>query len=401
MLLRPRLLRDTSRIETKTTVLGAPVAGPVLVAPTAGHGLVHIDGEAASARGAAAAGSLMVLSMRGSSRVEAVAAAGPYWQQIYVLSDRGVSDEVAVRAAAAGARAIVLTVDTPFVTAKAGGGYPSTMPLQGVIEALDRREAGETGLLAVPVRPDDISRLAELTGLPVVVKGVLRGDEARALSRQWCLGHRRCTHGGRQLDGVVPTPRALVEVVDAVGDTEVYVDGGVRTGIDVLRALGLGARAVLLGRPVLWALATGGPMGSSTCSRTSYGKRRRRSRWRAPPAPLTWAATWSPGAKRDRSQEAPNVVPETSRYVNARIDHELVYSFGSGDADHGGTDSWVTCRELEGQGGQGDIICRTEGSKPSGSINDLLAWWGVLIVRLCRWRLGEDTARVRRGIDER
>ena len=191
VLLRPRLLRDTSRIETKTTVLGTPVAGPVLVAPTAGHGLVHIDGEAASARGAAAAGSLMVLSMRGSSRVEAVAAAGPYWQQIYVLSDRGVSDEVAVRAAAAGARAIVLTVDTPFVTAKAGGGYPSTMPLQGVIEALDRREAGETGLLAVPVRPDDISRLAELTGLPVVVKGVLRGDEARALSRQWCLGHRR------------------------------------------------------------------------------------------------------------------------------------------------------------------------------------------------------------------
>ncbi len=261
VLLRPRLLRDTSRVETKTTVLGTPVAGPVLVAPTAGHGMAHTDGEAASARGAAAAGSLMVLSMRGSSRVEAVAAAGPYWQQIYVLSDRGVSDEVAVRAAAAGARAIVLTVDTPFVTAKAVGGYPAGMPLQGVIEALDRREAGETGLLQVPVRPDDISRLAELTGLPVVVKGVLRADEAQRCLDNGASAIVVSTHGGRQLDGVVPAPRALVEVVDAVGETEVYVDGGVRTGIDVLRALGLGARAVLLGRPVLWALATGGPDG--------------------------------------------------------------------------------------------------------------------------------------------
>ena len=262
VLLRPRLFQDVSQVSTATTVLGLTVAGPVLVAPTAGHGLAHPDGEVATARGVAAAGSVMVLSMRASSRIEAVAAEGAsYWQQIYVLSDRGVSDEVATRAAAAGAAALVLTADTPFVARKSAGA-PASLPLQGIIEALDRRRSSDVGLRQVPVRADDIGRLARLTGLPVVVKGVLRGDEAAR-----CLDHGATavivsTHGGRQLEGVVPSPRALADVVGAIGDdAEVYVDGGIRTGVDVVRALGLGATAVLLGRPVLWALSTGGAEG--------------------------------------------------------------------------------------------------------------------------------------------
>ena len=261
--LRPRLLRDVSSVTTRTTVLGTELATPVLVAPSALHGLAHPDGEVATANGTREAGSLLVLSMRASRTLEDIAAAaGPWWQQMYVLGDRGVSDEVARRAADAGAAALVVTVDVPFVARKPSGPLPP-LPPEAIIEALAGRDPGDPRYQQAPdLGPHDIARLKALTGLPVVAKGVLRGDEALRCLDAGADAVIVSTHGGRQLDGVVPSPVALPEVVDAVADrAEVYVDGGVRTGGHVLRALALGARAVLIGRPVLWAVACDGAAG--------------------------------------------------------------------------------------------------------------------------------------------
>jgi 4-hydroxymandelate oxidase len=261
--LRPRLLRDVSSVTTRTTVLGTEVSSPVLVAPSALHGLAHPDGEVATAIGTREAGSLLVLSMRASRTLEDIAAAaGPWWQQMYVLRDRGVSDEVALRAAAAGAGALVVTVDVPFVAKKPTGPLPP-LPPSAIIEALEGRDPADPRYHQAPdLGAADIARLKEITGLPVVAKGVLRGDEALRCLEAGADAVIVSTHGGRQLDGVVPSPVALPEVVDAVGDrAEVYVDGGVRTGGHVLRALALGARAVLIGRPVLWGLAVDGAAG--------------------------------------------------------------------------------------------------------------------------------------------
>jgi 4-hydroxymandelate oxidase len=261
-LLRPRVLRDVSTTSTTTRVLGHELAQPVLVAPMAAQCLVHPGGEAAVAEAARGTGSLMVLSMRSSTRLEDVAAAGPFWQQIYVLRDRSVSDEVAVRAATAGAGALVVTVDTPYVARKRAG-FPAHMPERGLIEALDGHDGTNPALLQAPdLSPHDIERLADITGLPVVAKGVLTAEAARDCVAAGASAVVVSTHGGRQLDGVVPTPMALAEVAQAVGgQVEVYVDGGVRTGAHVVKALALGARAVLVGRPVIWALATGGSAG--------------------------------------------------------------------------------------------------------------------------------------------
>ena len=264
VLLQPRVLRDVSHTTTTTQVLGQPVAGPVLVAPTAFQRLAHPSGEVAVAMAARGAGSLMVLSMRSSTPVEEVGAVGPFWQQLYVLRDRGITDEVARQAAAAGALALVVTVDTPQVASKRAGA-PTVLPPLGIVPALDQRDVDDPRLRqALDVGPHDLERLAELTGLPVVAKGVLSAQAARDCVAAGATAVVVSTHGGRQLDGVVPSPVALPQVVEAVGArVEVYVDGGVRTGSHVLTALALGARAVLVGRPVLWALAAGGSDGVS------------------------------------------------------------------------------------------------------------------------------------------
>jgi 4-hydroxymandelate oxidase len=263
LLLRPRVLRDVSSVTTATTVLGTPVSSPVLVAPAALHGLAHADGEVATATGTREAGSLLVLSMRASRPLEQIAAvAGPWWQQLYVLGDRGISDEVARRAADAGASALVVTVDVPFVARKPTGPLPP-LPPEAIVEALAGRDPDDPRLQqAADLGAADLARLKAISGLPVVAKGVLRGDEALRCLDAGADAVIVSTHGGRQLDGVVPSAVALPEVVDAVGGrAEVYVDGGVRTGGHVLRALALGARAVLVGRPVLWALAVDGADG--------------------------------------------------------------------------------------------------------------------------------------------
>jgi 4-hydroxymandelate oxidase len=274
--IRPRVLRDVRAVDPGTTLLGEPVAHPVLVAPTAFHRMAHADAEPATARGAAAAGARFILSTRSTAPVEDVAAAlagTPFWYQVYVIQDRGLTVDLVRRAAAAGATALVLTADVARVGRRMRDVRNAfVLPTNlGTIESLDRpgnlsdQDAGLTFA--------DIGWLRELTGLPVVVKGVLRGDDAQRCVDEGATGVVVSNHGGRQLDGAVSGAAALPEVVAAVGDRgEVYVDGGVRRGTDVVKALALGARAVLVGRPVLWGLATGGADGVAAVLRHLVGE---------------------------------------------------------------------------------------------------------------------------------
>lgn len=253
--LRPRVLRDVSAVSTRTRLLGTDLQTPVLVGPTAAHGLAHPDGEAETARGTAAADSLLVLSTRSSQPLEQVPA-GPWWFQAYVMKDRGRTLELCHRAAAAGASAVVLTGDVPWLGARHGA---TRLQLTRPLEPGEEQDPG-AGLQA-------IGELAA-AGLPVLVKGVLRGDDALACLGAGAAGVVVSNHGGRQLDRALPTARALPEVAAAVaGRAPVLVDGGIGCGLDVLTALALGADAVLLGRPVLWALAAGGADGVAQCLR--------------------------------------------------------------------------------------------------------------------------------------
>lgn len=264
--LRPRVLRDVSDVSTATTVLGTPLAAPVLAAPVGFLCLAHPEAESAWAAGVAAAGALAVVSSRSSTPVAEVSGAAPgapWWFQVYVLRDRGLTAELVGRAVRAGARALVLTGDTPRVSRRAelrlppGRYVPDLCAAPGVDLRDDPRLRQDPGTTLA-----DVAWLAGLSGLPVLVKGVLRADDARACVAAGAAGVIVSNHGGRQLAGAIATADALGEVADAVGgEAEVLADGGIRSGADVLRALALGARAVLLGRPLVWALATGGASG--------------------------------------------------------------------------------------------------------------------------------------------
>jgi 4-hydroxymandelate oxidase len=275
--LRPHVLRDVSVVDTAGTVLGTPVRAPILVAPTAYQRLAHDEGEVATARGTAAADTVLVVSTLATVRLEEVAAAAPQatrWMQIYLRRDRAASADLVARAVAADYRALVLTVDLPVPANRRrdernGFTLPPDMLLANLGIAHPAMPDGGSALAAHIVQDftpaimfDDIGWLAEISGLPVVVKGVLRGDDAATCVAAGAAAVIVSNHGGRQLDGAIATADALPEVCDAVADrAEVYVDGGLRGGTDVLKALAAGARAVLLGRPVLWGLATGGADG--------------------------------------------------------------------------------------------------------------------------------------------
>ncbi len=268
LVLRPRVLVDVSRVQTATTVLGTPVDLPVLVAPITLQAAVHPDGDAATVRGAAAAGSLACVSSNAGVPFAAVGSGGvPWWLQVYVTRDRAATVDLLRRAVDAGARAIVLTADTPAVGRKEDPAGEPTVWDHVAPEALRANLAagGSDEALgkADDLTPDTVGWLHELTGLPVLVKGVLRADDARRCAEAGAAAVVVSNHGGRQLDGAVAPARALPEVVAALAGSavEVYVDGGLRRGEHVLAALALGARAVLVGRPALWALAVDGAAG--------------------------------------------------------------------------------------------------------------------------------------------
>lgn len=263
---RPRALVDVSRVSTVTTVLGQQLTVPVLVAPTTLQRLATPEGELATARAARRAGSLMCVSSNAGTPFEQIGAIGhPWWVQAYLMRDRGLSLAVLERARASGACAVVLTADTPVVGTKHQVGesvWDRVRPEQIRVNIDAAGLPASTLDKADDLTPDTIGWLVEHTGLPVVVKGVLRGDDAALAVRAGARGVVVSNHGGRQLDQAIATARALPDVVQAVGaDAEVLVDGGLRTSEHVLAALALGAQAVLLGRPVLWALAVAGEDG--------------------------------------------------------------------------------------------------------------------------------------------
>jgi 4-hydroxymandelate oxidase len=278
--LRPRALVDVARVDVATTILGAPAAMPVLVAPLAYQRLADPEGECATARAAAAAGAIMAVSTLATTSLEDVAAAAPgaaRWFQLYVFRDRGLSASLCARAEAAGYGAVVLTVDTPRLGRRErdlrnGFGLPPHLVnanFEGAIARGSAAAGGGSGLARLgDAHLDDsldwgaVAWLRAQTRLPVVIKGVVRADDARLAVEHGASAVVVSNHGGRQLDGSIATAEALPEVVEAVdGRCEVYVDGGIRRGVDVLRALALGARGVLIGRPVLWGLAAAGEAG--------------------------------------------------------------------------------------------------------------------------------------------
>lgn len=264
--LRPRVLRDVSTVDTATSVLGTPVATPLLVAPLTLQMQCDPAGELATAAGVSSAGSLLAVSSNTGIRYEALAGPGaPWWVQAYLLADRDLTANMLARAVHGGARAVVLTVDAPAAGQgdPAGGPRPwSAVPAEH-LRANWNLKSGARATVAADVSFDDIGWLREITGLPVVVKGLLRGDDARQAVKAGAGAVLVSNHGGRQLDGLMSTAQALPEIVDALAGTgaEVYVDGGIRRGEHALAALALGATAVFVGRPVLWALATAGADG--------------------------------------------------------------------------------------------------------------------------------------------
>lgn len=260
----PRTLRDVTQVELACDLLGRPASVPWGIAPTTLQRAVHPDGELATARATAAAGGVMVVSSNAGTTFAELAATGVrWWLQAYLPADRSLASGLLARAVDAGAEAVVLTLDTPVVGTK----YAAGEVVWDVVDPALLRVNFDPGYAAAPgsvkatdLSPADIEHLASTAGLPVVVKGVLRADDARRCVEAGARAVWVSNHGGRQLDRVAATAGCLPGVVDAVGGAaQVYVDGGVRSGLDVLAALALGADAVFLGRSPLLALVDGEP----------------------------------------------------------------------------------------------------------------------------------------------
>jgi 4-hydroxymandelate oxidase len=258
--LRPRVLVDVRSVSTATTVLGTEVSVPILIAPLAMQRMAHPDGELATARAAAAAGTVMCLSSAATVRppeLAEAAPAAPHWFQVYVWSDRSLTERMIAEALESDFSALVLTVDTPYIgrrerDIRVDFKVPEHLTVTGDLFG----HGFDSGLSW-----RDLEWLAGY-GLPVVVKGLLTAEDAQLACEHGAAAVVVSNHGGRQLDGVPASLDALEEVVDAVaGRAEVFLDGGVRRGTDVLKALALGARAVLIGRAMLWGLAAAGEEG--------------------------------------------------------------------------------------------------------------------------------------------
>ncbi len=274
--LRPRALVDVSQLDTRVTLLGRELPFPILLAPTAYHKLAHPDGELATVRGAGAAGATMVLSTMSTVSLEDVAAAAthPLWFQLYVQPDREFTRRLVGRAESAGYQALVVTVDAPVLGARyrelrAHFNLPPGVEranLKGLVTATGAQRATEQSIFSATLDPKvtwkEIDWLRSLTRLPVLLKGVMNPDDAARAVDAGVSGLIVSNHGARNLDTVPATIDALPEVVAKVGGRlPVLVDGGIRRGTSVLKALGLGATAVLIGRPYLYGLAAEGAAG--------------------------------------------------------------------------------------------------------------------------------------------
>ncbi|BCL80794.1 alpha-hydroxy-acid oxidizing enzyme [Ktedonobacteria bacterium brp13] len=265
--LRPRVLVDVSTIDMSTTVLGSPVQMPLLIAPTAFHRLAHYDGECATARAVDAAGSLMVVATFATCSLESIAAVcdtNRLWFQLYIYRDLIVTEELVRRAEAAGYRAIVLTVDAPRLGRRERD-MRNAFALPATMSIANFSTSGYAGsYIPEPaiVTWQTLEWLRSATTLPIVLKGIMTRNDAQLAVAHGIDGIVVSNHGGRQLDGTIASIEALPEVIEgADGRCEVYCDGGIRRGTDVLKALALGARAVLVGRPTLWGLAVNGEEG--------------------------------------------------------------------------------------------------------------------------------------------
>jgi 4-hydroxymandelate oxidase len=271
--LRPRVLRGIDRVDAGTTALGLDLGFPLLVAPVAFLRKAHPDGEPAVARAAEATGAGFCLSTMATAAPAEVAGVAPSVArafQLYVLRDHGLTDELVAAALDAGFRAVLLTVDLPVVGRRERelrGGWTTPEELVPAIVAASARGSWVPGTLSLDPALDwtYLERLCESVDVPVAVKGVLTAEDAVLAAEHGASGVVVSNHGGRQLDGVMASIDALPEVVDAVGDRlEVLVDGGIRRGTDVAKALALGARAVLVGRAPIWGLAAAGEEGART-----------------------------------------------------------------------------------------------------------------------------------------
>ncbi|KAG0255437.1 Hydroxyacid oxidase 1 [Actinomortierella ambigua] len=308
--LRPRILRDVSKVSTETTLLGHTVRTPICFSPTAMQRMAHDEGEKATARAAAKAKTCMILSSWSTTTAEDTIKAGKdvpvvpesdssalplYWFQLYVYHDRAAAERLIRRVEKAGYKALVITVDTPFLGRRLADvrnvfklpnhltmanfeTKESNITMANVLEKTQTTQQKESSLAAYVVSQidptlswKDIAWVRSITNLPIVVKGVLTAEDAKAACELGCEGILVSNHGGRQLDGVLATIDALPEVVHVANEyskkqnrpIEVYLDGGIRKGTDVLKALALGAKAVFLGRPVLYGLAHNGEEGVS------------------------------------------------------------------------------------------------------------------------------------------
>jgi 4-hydroxymandelate oxidase len=273
MRLRPRVLNDISNIDTQVTLLDSTVPAPILVAPTGRHKLFNAEGERATARGATAAGAAFVMASNSNVTIEDVAAerhGAPQWFQLYYWPNRAEVEILIDRIAAAGFTALVLTADAPV-----GGWSPRAareqhepspdilnINMPGSPMARTFYHPDFAGKVLYPATWRELEWLVQRSPMPVIVKGVLRADDAMRCVECGARAIMVSNHGGRHLDTTVTTAAAIGEVAAALsGKAEVYVDGGIRRGTDIFKALALGARAVMIGRPVLWGLTVRGPDG--------------------------------------------------------------------------------------------------------------------------------------------
>ncbi|XP_075978734.1 hydroxyacid oxidase [Anticarsia gemmatalis] len=279
--IRPKCLVGVERCDLRTRALGSEVSMPVGISPTAMQRMAHPEGELANARAAQEAGTIFTLSTIATSSIEEVAKAAPTatkWFQLYIYNDREVTRNLVRRAEIAGFKAIALTVDTPlFGIRRADVRNKFTLPphlrlanFDGHLSTKIQSTDGGSGLnkyvenlFDKSLTWDEVKWLKSITSLPIIAKGVLRGDDAVKAIEAGCSAILVSNHGARQLDGVPASIEALPEIVEAVKgyNVEVYLDGGVLTGTDVFKAIALGAKMVFVGRPALWGLTVGGQAG--------------------------------------------------------------------------------------------------------------------------------------------